>query len=300
MQEDDTLFGLESDVRRGLEGEVQRFAVFGQPIAHSQSPAIHLRFAGQFGIPMRYDAIEAAPERFPDSLAAFAAHGGRGANVTLPLKEIAVSLCGELSDAARLAGAVNTLTRRGDGWRGDNTDGEGLVRDITSHRQLDLRGRRVLMLGAGGAAHGVAPALLDAGIAELVIANRHAERADALVDRIGQPGRASSRYWQDLGNAGAFDLIVNATAAGRGHDGLALPPSLLGARCLCYDLNYGEAAIPFLAWARSFGAPHAFDGLGMLVEQAAVAFEIWHGKRPDTDPVHAAFQARAGLLHTAD
>ena len=298
--QDDTLFGLETDVRRGLEGEVQRFAVFGQPIAHSQSPAIHLRFAGQFGIAMRYDAIEAAPERFPDSLASFATHGGRGANVTLPLKEAAVALCAELSEAARIAGAVNTLTRIGHGWRGENTDGEGLVRDITSHRGLDLRGRRVLMLGAGGAAHGVAPALLDAGIAELVIANRHAGRADALVDRIGQPGRALSRYWDDLGNAGAFDLIVNATSAGRGHGGLDLPASLLGARCLCYDLNYGEAAIPFLAWGRSFGAPHAFDGLGMLVEQAAVAFELWHGKQPDTEPVHAAFQARSTVLHTAD
>ena len=298
--QDDTLFGLETDVRRGLEGEVQRFAVFGQPIAHSQSPAIHLRFAGQFGIPMRYDAIEAAPERFPDSLAAFAAHGGRGANVTLPLKETAVSLCDELSEAARLAGAVNTLTRRGNGWRGDNTDGEGLVRDITSHRGLDLRGRRVLMLGAGGAAHGVAPALLDAGIAELVIANRHAERADALVDRIGQPARVRSHYWHELAGAGAFDAIVNATSAGRGQSDLDLPASLPGARCLCYDMNYGEAAIAFVAWARSLGAPHVFDGLGMLVEQAAVAFELWHGRRPDTEPVHAAFQARSAVLHTAD
>jgi shikimate dehydrogenase len=298
--QDDTLFGLETDVRRGLESEVRRFAVFGQPIAHSQSPAIHLRFADQFGIALRYDAIEAAAERFPDSLAAFATHGGRGANVTLPLKELAVSLCEDLGEAARVAGAVNTLTRRGNGWRGDNTDGEGLVRDITSHHGLDLRGRRVLMLGAGGAAHGAAPALLDAGIAELVIANRHAERADALADRIGQPARVHTRYWNDLGNAGAFDAILNATSAGRVQGGLDLPGSLLGARCLCYDLNYGEAAIPFVAWARSGGAPHVFDGLGMLIEQAAVAFELWHGQRPDTEPVHAAFRARSAVLHTAD
>ena len=298
--QDDTLFGLETEARLGREGEVGRYAVFGQPIAHSQSPAIHLRFAGQFGIAMRYDAIEAGPERFPDSLQSFAAQGGRGANVTLPLKELAVSLCEQLGEAARLAGAVNTLTRVGDGWRGDNTDGEGLVRDITSHRGLDLRGRRVLLLGAGGAAHGVAPALMSAGIAELVIANRHAERADALADRIGQPARATTHYWNELGNAGAFDLIVNATSAARGHGGLDLPASLLGARCLCYDLNYGEAAIPFLAWGRSGGAPHVFDGLGMLIEQAAVAFELWHGRRPDTEPVHAAFQARSAVLHTAD
>lgn len=298
--QDDTRFGRETDVQRGLQAQAPRFAVFGQPIAHSQSPAIHRHFAGEFGMALHYDAIEASAEAFPESLAAFAAHGGRGANVTLPLKELAVTLCEELSQDARIAGAVNTLTRHRGGWRGDNTDGEGLVRDITSHRGLDLRGRRVLMLGAGGAAHGVAPALLDAGIAELVIANRSPARADALVDRIGQPDRASSWYWNELGRAGAFDAIVNATSAGRGQDGLDLPASLLGARCLCYDLNYGEAAVAFLAWARSLGATQAFDGLGMLIEQAAVAFELWHGQHPDTLPVHEAFKARATRLHTAD
>ena len=298
--QDDTLFGLETDVRRGLETEVQRFAVFGQPIAHSQSPAIHLRFAEQFGIALRYDAIEASPERFADSLAAFAAHGGRGANITLPLKEVAVALCAQLSETARIAGAVNTLTRTGNAWRGDNTDGDGLVRDITSHRGLDLRGRRVLMLGAGGAAHGVAPALLDAGIAELVIANRHAERADALVDRIGQPGRALSRYWNDLGNAGAFDLIVNATSAGREQSRLALPFSIAAPRSLAVDLSYGEAAIPFLAWARAAGCTHAIDGLGMLVEQAAESFLLWHGVRPDTRKVFAELEGRSAALQTAD
>ena len=298
--QDDTLFGLETDARLAQGVAVQRFAVFGQPIAHSQSPAIHLRFAGQFGIPLRYDAIEAPPERFAESLATFVAHGGRGANVTLPLKELAATLCAELGPAARVAGAVNTLTRRGDGWRGDNTDGDGLVLDITAHHGLDLRGRRTLLLGAGGAARGVAPALLEAGIAELVIANRSAERADALADRIGQPARAHTRYWQDLGSAGAFDLILNATSAGRSGAGFDLPAALLGARCLCYDLNYGEAAVPFLAWARSRGAAQAFDGLGMLIEQAAVAFELWHGRRPDTGPVHAAFRAKSPALHTAD
>jgi shikimate dehydrogenase len=298
--QDDTLFGLETDARLARGAEPQRYAVFGQPIAHSQSPAIHLRFAGQFGIALRYDAIEAAPERFADSLATFAAYGGRGANVTLPLKELAASLSAELGPAARVAGAVNTLTRQGEGWRGDNTDGDGLVLDLTAHHGLDLRGRRALLLGAGGAARGVAPALLDAGIAELVIANRNAERADALADRIGQPARAHTRYWQDLGAAGAFDLIVNATSAGRGGTAFALPATLLGARCLCYDLNYGEAAVPFLAWARSAGALHAFDGLGMLIEQAAVAFELWHGRRPDTAPVHEAFRVKSGALRSGD
>src|SRR5690606_34900223 len=143
-----------------------------------------------------------------DRLARFAAAGGLGANVTLPLKEAAAALCSDLGPAARIAGAVNTLSRRGDGWRGDNTDGDGLVRDITAHLGQDLRGRRTLLLGAGGAARGVAPALLEAGIEELIIVNRTPERADQLADRIGQPERVHTRYWTDLPRAGAFDLII--------------------------------------------------------------------------------------------
>lgn len=297
--QDDSMTELDPDATPA-HTRVRRYAVFGQPIAHSQSPAIHGLFAQQLGIALRYEAIEASPAEFPDRLASFAAAGGVGANVTLPHKEAAAALCIELGDAARIAGAVNTLTRRGDGWRGDNTDGDGLVRDITAHLGQDLRGRRTLLLGAGGAARGVAPALLDAGIDELVIANRSPDRADALADRIGQPERAHTRYWADLGRAGAFDLIVNATSAGRGSAPLALPSSLLGARCLCYDLSYGEAATDFLAWARSAGAAQAIDGLGMLIEQAASAFELWHHQRPDTAPVHAALRARAAALHTAD
>lgn len=288
------------DAAIGDAVQLRRYAVFGQPIAHSQSPAIHAMFARQFGIPLRYDAIEAGVDTFADALARFAADGGVGANVTLPLKETAVALCTELGDAARIAGAVNTLTRQGHGWRGDNTDGDGLVRDITDHLGQDLRGRRTLLLGAGGAARGVAPALIDAGVEELVITNRTPERADALADRIGQPRRAHSRYWGDLGNSGSFDLIVNATSAGRGDTMLDLTPRLVGMRTLCYDLSYGEAAAGFLAWARTAGALLAVDGLGMLIEQAASAFERWHGRRPDTAPVHAALRARAQALHTAD
>lgn len=299
MQED-SLISAMSEAKPEAERSVRRYAVFGQPIAHSQSPAIHQQFAAQFGIALRYEAIEASPAEFGDRLARFAAGGGLGANVTLPLKEAAAGLCNDLGQAARIAGAVNTLTRRGDGWRGDNTDGDGLVRDITAHLGQDLRGRRTLLLGAGGAARGVAPALLEAGIEELVIANRTPERADALADRIGQPARAHTRYWADLGRAGAFDLIINATSAGRGNEAMTLPSSLLGARCLCYDLSYGEAATAFLAWARSVGALQAVDGLGMLIEQAAAAFELWHRERPDTAPVHAALRSRASALHTAD
>ncbi len=248
-----------------------------------------------------WNTSPSTPRRTTSSaLAAFASVGGRGANVTLPLKEQALSLCSGLTARAKRAGAVNTLIRHGDRWDGDNTDGIGLVHDLTERRRLDLRGRRVLMLGAGGAARGVAPALLDAGIAELWIVNRTPEKADALSDALGEPGRVHTRYVEDLAQLGAFDMLVNATSAGRGDGGLNLPFSLATSRSLAVDLSYGEAAISFLAWAGAAGCEHRFDGLGMLVEQAAESFAIWHGKRPDTDAVYDALSARADTLLTAD
>jgi shikimate dehydrogenase len=277
-----------------------RFAVFGHPVAHSLSPRIHAAFGKAAGIALDYAAIDAPPEGFADALAAFAAHGGLGANVTLPHKEAAFALCAQASERARRAGAVNTLTRVGDAWHGDNTDGLGLVRDLTDRHGQDLRARRTLLLGAGGAAHGVAPALLDAGIGELFIVNRSAERADALADKLGEPGRVHSRYWKDLPSLGAFDFVVNATSAGREQERLALPFAIVAPRALAVDLSYGEAAIPFLAWARAAGIAHAFDGLGMLVEQAAESFLIWHGVRPDTRKVFAELDGRAAALQTAD
>lgn len=279
---------------------VPQFAVFGQPIAHSLSPAIHAAFAQQTGIELDYRAIEAAPAALAAALAAFATDGGVGANITLPHKQAVIALCGSISERAARAGAVNTLTRSENGWIGDNTDGAGLLRDLAERHRLDLRGRRALLLGAGGAAAGVAPSLLDAGIAELVVVNRSPGKADALCDRLGDPARAHSRYWDDLDTLGEFDLVVNATSAGRGSGDLALPFRLAASRCLAVDLNYGEAATPFLAWARTAGCPAVVDGLGMLVEQAAEAFALWHGSRPETDPVYAGLRARAAALHTAE
>jgi shikimate dehydrogenase len=186
-------------------------AVFGHPVAHSLSPRIHARFGRQTGIAIHFEAIDATPETFATALEAFAAGGGTGASVTLPLKEAALALCADASDRARRAGAVNTLVRDGEHWRGENTDGSGLVRDLTGRQGVDLRQRRTLLLGAGGAAHGVAPALIDAGIGEMFIVNRTSARADALVDKLGLPKRVHSRYFEDLRSLGEFDLIVNAT-----------------------------------------------------------------------------------------
>ena len=278
-----------------------RYAVFGQPIAHSQSPHIHAAFARAQGIALDYRAIEASPQEFAAALEAFAAEGGVGANVTLPHKEAAFALCATTTSRAYRAGAVNTLLRKGDGWHGDNTDGIGLVRDLTGRHGLDLRGRRVLLLGAGGAARGIAPALLDAGILELVVANRSPARADALVDAMAEPGRAISAYWEDLREQGDFELVINATSAGRDKDAaFQLPLSLVNSLTTAVDLNYGGAAIAFLAWARAAGCRNSFDGLGMLVEQAAESFRLWHGVRPDTDAVYAELRERASTLVTAD
>ncbi|KGM54928.1 shikimate dehydrogenase [Lysobacter arseniciresistens ZS79] len=277
-----------------------RYAVIGHPVSHSLSPLIHARFGKQAGIALEYGAIDAPRENFDAALAAFAAEGGVGANVTLPHKQRAAGICGHLTERARRAGVVNTLVRTATGWDGDNTDGVGLVRDLTSRHGQDLRGRKVLLLGAGGAAQGVAPALLDAGIADLFIVNRTDTRSDALADALGEPRRVHPRYFNDLGAIGSFDLIINATSIARTSRGeLVLPGSLIAPRCDVVDLGYGEAAIPFLSWARASGADHVIDGLGMLVEQAAESFLVWHGVRPDGDAVYDELRARESSMATA-
>lgn len=281
---------------------VPRYAVIGHPVAHSLSPRIHAMFARQAGIALEYLAIDAAPEEFDATLAEFAAEGGIGANITLPHKARAAQICTHLSEAAQRAGAVNTLIRTATGWHGDNTDGAGLIRDLTERHGLDLRARRTLLIGAGGAARGVAPALLDAGVGDLYIVNRTPERTDALADALGQPGRVHPRYFDDLRTLGSFDLIINATSAARDAGLPALPFTLMATnpRGTAVDLSYGEVAVPFLAWARSAGAHDCIDGLGMLVEQAAESFERWHRVRPETDAVYTMLRERDAVLVTAD
>ena len=278
----------------------RHFAVFGHPVAHSLSPRIHAAFGKQAGIDLDYVAIDAQPADFADALAAFAARGGNGANVTLPLKEAAFALCADTSERARRAGAVNTLVRNGNDWHGDNTDGAGLVRDLTGRHGLDLRARRTLLIGAGGAARGVAPSLLDAGIGDLFVVNRTPQRADALVDVLAQPGRVHPRYLDDLVALGEFDLIINATSAARTGQIPTLPRALVGRRTAAVDLSYGEAAIPFLAWARASGCHDMVDGLGMLVEQAALSFARWTGKEPETDAIYGTLRGEHARLVTAD
>jgi len=254
-----------------------RYAVVGNPVAHSKSPRIHAEFARATGQAMSYEAIEAPLGGFGAVVAAFRASGGKGLNVTLPFKEQAFALCTEVSERARMARAVNTLMFT-EGLFGDNTDGIGLVRDLAGNLQVDPKGKRVLLMGAGGAAQGVVAAFLAAGATELVIANRDVGRAQALAERF--PGLKASGYGA---LATGFDIVVNATSAGLQGAAPPLPAGVLGPGVLAYEMVYGRDT-PFLAAARAAGA-RACDGLGMLVEQAAESFFLWRGVRPATAPV---------------
>jgi shikimate dehydrogenase len=266
----------------------ERYAVIGHPISHSLSPRIHTLFAAQTGRALRYVAIDVLPGQLETQVRDFFAGGGRGLNVTLPHKQAVMALLSRCSEAASRARAANTLwSDPRAGLAGDNTDGLGLVRDLQENLGVPIAARRLLLLGAGGAARGVLGPLLALGPHELVIANRDAARAEALAEEFGPQVQACALGMlaapNDIAAAG-FDLILNATAASLSNELPTLSPALLHARTVCYDLAYGLRETAFVAWARRLGAA-AYDGLGMLVEQAAESFERWHGVRPDTAPV---------------
>lgn len=270
-----------------------RYAVFGNPIAHSKSPRIHAEFARQTGQSLTYVAIEAPLGGFADAVSAFRAAGGRGCNVTVPFKFEAYKLAEVRTDRAEMAHAVNTLTFVDGRIHGDNTDGAGLVRDIHDNLGVQIAGRRVLMVGAGGAAFGVLKPLLDASPKRLVITNRtivKAEEAATILSRIlARTGMKTdktvevvAKRFEDLAGE-QFEIVINATSAGLRGETLPLPDDIFAPGAMAYDMMYGRET-PFLAFARGHGARTA-DGLGMLVEQAAEAFYVWRGVRPDTAPV---------------
>lgn len=265
-----------------------RYAVMGHPVAHSLSPRIHALFARQTGQAMVYTAIYVEKDRFAQALDEFQAGGGKGLNVTLPFKHEAWTLCQRRSARAERARAVNTLMFQPDATRyGDNTDGAGLVRDLLVNHGAVIAGRRVLLLGAGGAAWGVLAPLLEQRPARLRVANRTAEKATALAREFSDLGPVEGGGLNDLG-AERFDLIINATAASLQGEVPPLPDSALTEGGWCYDMMYGAAPTPFLRWARAHGAGKAVDGLGMLVEQAAESFYLWRDVKPHTAPVIAA------------
>lgn len=273
-----------------------RYAVFGNPVAHSKSPRIHALFAQQTGEDIAYEAILAPLDDFAGAVRGFARGGGRGANVTLPFKEEAFRLCGQRTARAEAAGAVNTMILACDDDTlhivGDNTDGAGLVRDITHNLEVAIAGKRVLLLGAGGAARGALLPLLHEAPQSLTIANRTFDKAQRLAAIFSAEAHAALDAVTFDALAGRrFDVVINATSAGLADAALPLPDSIFAAGCLAYEMLYGRDTL-FMQQAHAAGA-HVRDGLGMLVEQAAEAFALWRGVRPDTAPVLKLMRASA-------
>ncbi|WP_140628130.1 shikimate dehydrogenase [Methylibium rhizosphaerae] len=269
-----------------------RYVVAGNPVEHSRSPFIHAMFARQTGEPVEYGRLLCPMDGFEASVRRFAAEGGKGCNVTVPFKFVAHDLAARRSPRAALAQAANVLRFDSGGWFGDNTDGIGLVNDLTRNAGVTLAGARVLLLGAGGAAAGVLGPLLEARPAELVVANRSADKAQALVERHAAHARAHGARLvaAPLDACGSgFDVVLNGTAASLANAGVPVAATVLRPGALALDMMYGPAARGFLDWAARHGATGR-DGLGMLVEQAAEAFWVWRGLRPDTAPVLAALR----------
>jgi shikimate dehydrogenase len=267
-----------------------RYVVIGNPIAQSKSPLIHRMFAAETLVDLDYQAALVELGGFAQFIQQFIAEGGKGANVTMPFKLDAFALSTKLSERAKVAGAVNTLTFADGEIFGDNTDGAGLVNDIQDHADVSLAGKRVLLLGAGGAARGVICPLLQAQVKELVISNRTCAKSIDLVQMVTSLFPAvtqlSAMDWAQLSHSEhAFDVIINATSASL-HDEAtpAISPMVFSENCLAYDMAYGDSPSTFLQFSQSHGA-NIRDGLGMLVEQAAEAFFVWHQVRPDTEPV---------------
>lgn len=265
-----------------------RYAVIGNPIGHTKSPLIHGLFARATQQDMAYTAIEGpttAERGFEDAVRAFRDSGGLGINVTAPFKLRACEMADERSDRADLAGAANALKFSAGRILAENFDGIGLLRDIEVNLGLPLAGKRILLLGAGGAARGALLPFLGAGPADLVLVNRDIDKADALVHQVADKGPVRAREYRELEAMGSFDLVVNATSASLTGDLPPVPPSVFGAACTAYELAYGKGLTPFLRLARNAGVRELADGVGMLVEQAAEAFAWWRGVRPKTDAV---------------
>jgi shikimate dehydrogenase len=273
------------------------YALFGFPVHHSWSPFIHGLFARQTGQDMVYRLQESTPEQFRhDVLEFFFEQGGRGANVTLPHKRIAADLVNELTPRAQRADAVNTIARHDGELIGDNTDGVGLITDLTQNLGVRFATPRILLLGAGGAARGALGPLLELQPSTLVIANRTAERAIELADEFAQFGSVSGAAFDAIEPLAPFDLVINATSASLKGEVPPIPARAVGGETTCYDMAYGVGETPFTQWAIDHGAAVVAQGWGMLVEQAAEAFHFWRGVRPDTLPVLEALRARAMAL----
>jgi shikimate dehydrogenase len=276
-----------------LSTQPDQYGVIGHPVAHSWSPFIHGMFARQTGESVIYRLHDVLPEDFRAYVLDFFSRGGRGLNVTVPHKVAAAELANELTPRAERAAAVNTLAvQRDNRLLGDNTDGAGLVHDLRDNLSVNLGGRRVLIVGAGGATRGVVAPLLVLRPAELVIANRTAERAQTFAADFKDIGAVRGCGFDELGEH-SYDVVINATSASLAGEVPAIPASVIRPDSLCYDMAYSKGDTPFLRWSREQGCTRAIQGWGMLVEQAAESFQVWRGVRPQTAPVLEALRERA-------
>jgi len=267
-----------------------RYALFGHPVSHSWSPFIHALFARQFDHVVDYKLRDVEPGDFRRAVIDFFVEGGGGANITLPHKPAAAEIVNELSARAERARAVNTIIRRSPTeLLGDNTDGTGLVIDLVNNLGVAVNGARLLILGAGGAVRGVLAPLLEQEPREIRIANRTPERAKRLQDEFSDLGEISASSFDDVDDR-PWDIVINATAASLAGEVPALPPRAVGHDTVCYDMAYGRGATAFMRWATERGSAHAHKGWGMLVEQAAESYLLWHGMRPATKPVLDALE----------
>ncbi|MHB1529934.1 MAG: shikimate dehydrogenase [Acidiferrobacteraceae bacterium] len=270
----------------------RRYAVMGYPVSHSLSPLIHAEFARAAGLVITYEAIEVSPGGFPQAVSHFQALGGAGLNITVPFKLEAARFAHRLTPAAAAAGAANVLVLDTE-IVGDNTDGAGLLRDLNDNLKIPLAGRDVLVIGAGGAARGVLGPLSGAGVKRIVLASRDPGRARSLLAVLGAGLAAPTEAIALHALHGQrFDLVINATSAGLSGVRPEVPDEVIDSGSIAYDLMYGDGARPFTVWARSRGA-RATDGLGMLVEQAALSFGLWHGVHPQTAGVLAMLRRQA-------
>lgn len=270
---------------------MDQYVVIGNPIEHSRSPLIHRQFARQTQQSLAYDKQLVGIEGFSEFIQQFRTSGGKGCNVTVPFKEQAFNIADTLSARAKAAGAVNTLTFLDDGTiYGDNTDGQGLVGDLLDN-QVKIKGKRVLVIGAGGAARGCILPLLAQEPKHLTITNRSLDKAQALVTTFDDAGHIDAIALGSLGPA--YDIVINSTSASLSNQLPNIAPEVIAAALCCYDMAYGSEETCFLSWARSLGVPTVLDGLGMLVGQAAESFRLWRGVAPETENVLA--ELRAGL-----
>ena len=272
---------------------IERYGVMGYPVSHSRSPVIHRLFALQTGQNLQYELLQVAPEKLEAAVRQFQRTGGKGLNITVPHKSAVARMVDHTSERAATAGAVNTLSFQDGEIYGENTDGIGLLRDLTVNLGIDLEGANILILGAGGATRGIIGTLLEMNPTSLRIANRTPGKAQALADHFERFGPVTACSFTVVPTSEPYDLVINATSAGLQGGTPPYPADAITGQTYCYDLSYGLTATPFSVWARDNGAAHSVMGWAMLVEQAAESFNIWRGIRPDTAPVLKQMQINA-------